>query len=276
MDRFPTVSHFSPNRPLKIENAAPMTFFSQQERCPEPVVPDYFSWKPIVDIVLASLMLIPALPIILVAMLLVKWTSKGPGIYTQVRVGKDGRVFTIYKIRSMRVDAEAATGAIWAQKKDPRATSIGRILRKLHIDELPQLFNVIKGDMSLVGPRPERPEIVNILDKKIDGYIHRLRVKPGITGYAQLNHHSDRDLNDVRKKVVYDLEYIQHATLRFDLLLIFGTALKTVNLCNPTTLKLLGLYRNVEDSSWAEPLQVSPDRIALDAQTLSAILTTKP
>lgn len=244
-------------------------------RCPEPSVPSYFQWKGKVDFLLALLMLLPALPIIGITLVIVRLTSKGPGIYKQVRVGKDGKAFTMFKIRSMRIDAEAATGAVWARRRDPRATTVGRIIRKLHIDELPQLFNVLRGEMSLVGPRPERPEIVNILDKKIDGYIHRLKIRPGITGYAQLNQKSDRDLNDVRKKVVYDLEYIEHASAWFDFRLIFGTALKTVNLCNPTVLKLLGLYRRVEDISWAEPLQVSPESISEEAQTLSAILRVK-
>ena len=256
----------APSSIIKITNTSAF-------RCPEPEQTSYFRWKIWVDRLLAVPMFLVALPIIVVAVLVVRLTSKGPGIYTQIRVGKDGKVFTMYKIRSMRVDAEAATGAVWARKQDPRVTPVGRLFRKLHIDELPQLWNVLRGDMSLVGPRPERPEIVNILDKKIDGYIYRLHVKPGITGYAQLNHHSDHDLNDVRKKVVYDLEYVQRASLAFDLLLIFGTMLKAVNLLNAKTLRMLGLYKPVEESVWADPLMVSPDRIASDVQTLSGILT---
>lgn len=240
--------------------------------CPNPRPSQYFQWKSYVDRVLAVPLFLCALPFIVVAVILVRLTSKGPGIYKQVRSGKDGKVFTMYKIRSMRVDAEAATGAVWARRRDPRITRIGKVLRNLHIDEFPQFWNVIKGDMSLVGPRPERPEIVNVLDKKIDGYILRLNVKPGITGYAQLNHHSDHDLNDVRKKVVYDLDYIQNASLCFDLRILLGTGLKAMMLLNTTTLRWLGLSRRVEDIDWAEPLLVTPDTISEEAQSLSSIL----
>ncbi|HBT77831.1 MAG TPA: hypothetical protein DEB39_13115 [Planctomycetaceae bacterium] len=241
--------------------------------CPAPHLSGYFRWKSRMDRVLAVPLFLLALPFIAVAVAVVRLTSTGPGIYKQIRVGKNGNVFAMYKIRTMRVDAEAATGAVWARPGDPRITRVGKILRNLHIDEFPQFWNVIRGDMSLVGPRPERPEIVNVLDKKIDGYILRLQIKPGITGFAQLNHHSDHDLNDVRKKVVYDLEYIQKASLWFDLRLLFGTGLKSLALLNPTTLQWLGLYKRVEDIPWAEPLLVSPENISHDPATLSSILT---
>jgi len=116
----------------------------------------YFRWKRILDCPLAAMVLIPALPLIGLLVLLVRLTSRGPGIYRQVRVGRDGRLFTMYKIRSMAANAEAGTGAVGAKKREPRVTLIGRILRALHLDELPQLFNVLKGEMSLVGPRPVR------------------------------------------------------------------------------------------------------------------------
>jgi len=224
--------------------------------CPQPKISGYFAWKSGFDQLIAALLLVIVLPIIAVLVVLVRLTSKGPAIYRQVRVGKDGKVFTMFKIRSMRIDAESATGAVWASRKDPRVTLLGSILRKLHLDELPQLFNVIRGDMSLVGPRPERPEFVDKLDKKIDGYHYRLLVKPGITGYAQLNLPSDIDLNDVRKKLVLDFEYIESASLGFDFLLIFGTALKVVKLTGRVPLTLLGIYRPVDKSKWVGPLKV--------------------
>ncbi len=240
-------------------------------RCPQPQASGYFSWKSGIDKLIASLLLVFALPIIAVLVVIVRLTSKGPAIYKQVRVGKDGKSFTIYKIRSMRIDAEAATGAVWASRKDPRITLLGNILRKLHLDELPQLFNVVRGDMSLVGPRPERPEFVDALDKKIDGYSHRLLVKPGITGYAQLNLPSDIDLNDVRKKLVLDFEYIEKASLWFDFLLVFGTALKVVKLTGRVPLTILGVYRPVEKSKWAGPLRVSQETLVSQEQRLDAL-----
>ena len=240
-------------------------------RCPKPTISSYFVWKPILDKLVASLLLIAVLPIIAILVVIVRLTSKGPAIYKQVRVGKDGKTFTMYKIRSMRIDAESVTGAVWASRKDPRVTLLGSILRKLHLDELPQLFNVLRGDMSLVGPRPERPEFVDTLDKKIDGYCHRLLVKPGITGYAQLNLPSDIDLNDVRKKLVLDFEYIEKASAFFDFLLVFGTALKVVKLTGRIPLTLLGIYRPVDKSKWASPLKVAQDASDLPEQRLDAL-----
>lgn len=240
-------------------------------RCPQPQISPYFAWKSWIDVLVAAILLVFALPIIIVLVGIVRLTSKGPAIYKQVRVGKNGKIFTMYKIRSMRLDAESVTGAVWASRKDPRITWIGGILRKLHLDELPQLFNVVRGDMSMVGPRPERPEFVDILDRKIDGYNYRLLVKPGITGYAQLNLPSDIDFNDVRKKVVLDFEYIEQASPWFDFLLVFGTALKVIKFTGKVPLTLLGIYRPVEQSKWASPLKVSHDTIDLEAQKLDAI-----
>lgn len=239
--------------------------------CPQPQVSSYIGWKSWIDKTLACLLLVFALPIILFLIVLVRLTSKGPAIYKQKRVGINGTTFTMYKIRSMRVDAESVTGAVWASRKDPRITVLGNILRKLHLDELPQLFNVVLGNMSLIGPRPERPEFVDILTKKIDGYQHRLLIKPGVTGYAQLNLPSDIDFNDVRKKLVLDFEYIEKASLWFDLRLICGTALKVVKLTGRIPLTILGIYRPVENSPWAVPLKVSHDTIDLHAQKLDAL-----
>lgn len=181
--------------------------------------------KRALDVIVALAISVIAGPIILAAWVLVKATSKGPGFYSQVRVGWNGRNYRIYKIRSMYHDCEAGTGAAWCTKADRRVTPIGRILRKLHIDELPQLLNVLRGDMSLVGPRPERPEFVGPLAAAIPGYADRLAVRPGITGLAQIQLPPDSDLESVRKKLVLDRCYAQSGGLWLDFRLILGTVL---------------------------------------------------
>jgi lipopolysaccharide/colanic/teichoic acid biosynthesis glycosyltransferase len=155
--------------------------------------------------------------------LAVKFSSPGPVLYRQVRVGLDDVPFTVYKFRSMRVDAEAGTGAVWASKDDPRVTRVGRIIRKLRFDELPQLFNTLKGDMSIVGPRPERPEFVQELTKKIPYYRQRHCVRPGITGWAQINFKYGDTLEDTMTKLEYDLYYIKNMSLSLDTYIIFHT-----------------------------------------------------
>ena len=208
----------------------------------------YFRCKSLIDRLFAAIMLIPGLPMIAVLMLLIRLTSKGPGIYSQLRVGRGGRNFTMYKLRSMRVDAEAGTGAVWAGlTSDSRVTPLGYWLRRLHLDELPQLFNVVRGEMSLVGPRPERPEFVKVLSDQIDGYLNRLKVVPGITGLAQINLPADTDLNSVRRKLVLDCEYIETASFWFDLRIIACTLFRTIGLRNGRALQLLGLKRTVPD-----------------------------
>ena len=162
-------------------------------------------------------------PLLLLTALAVRLTSKGPVLYRQRRVGLNGRLFTVYKFRSMYVDAEARTGAIWAVKDDPRITPIGKWLRKLRLDELPQMWNVVRGDMSIVGPRPERPEFVDLLAAQIPYYRQRLAVKPGITGWAQINHkYGDSEL-DAMIKLEYDLYYIKHLAPALDFYIIFHT-----------------------------------------------------
>lgn len=170
----------------------------------------YEAYKPWIDFALAAALLVVTAPVVLLAALLVKLTSRGPAFYTQVRVGQDGRLYTIYKLRTMVRDSESGTGAVWAKEGDPRVTAVGRILRATHIDELPQLINVLWGDMSLSGPRPERPEIVDYLKTKIPNYVERLRVRPGITGLAQVQLPPDVNLRGVRNKLVCDLHYIEH------------------------------------------------------------------
>jgi lipopolysaccharide/colanic/teichoic acid biosynthesis glycosyltransferase len=207
--------------------------------------PTYVRWKRLLDRVAAALLLVPAVPMIALLVVLVRLTSRGPGIYRQVRVGQRGRKFMMYKIRTMRRDAEAQVGPVWTHPSDARVTLPGRLLRKLHLDELPQLLNVLKGEMSLVGPRPERPEFVEVLAGQIPGYVKRLAVPPGVTGLAQLNLPPDTDLDSVRRKLVLDLEYIEHAGLFLDLRLFLCTLMRVFKLPEGPVLRLLGVQRAV-------------------------------
>jgi sugar transferase (PEP-CTERM system associated) len=163
------------------------------------------------------------LPVMLAIALGVKLSSPGPILYGQTRVGLGGNTFTVYKFRSMHQNAEAATGAVWASKDDPRITRFGRFLRKFRFDELPQLFNVLRGDMALVGPRPERPEFVAILSERIPFYRQRHCVKPGITGWAQVNHKYGDTIEDSVTKLEYDLYYIKNLSSTLDAYIIFQT-----------------------------------------------------
>jgi lipopolysaccharide/colanic/teichoic acid biosynthesis glycosyltransferase len=205
----------------------------------------YFGWKAFFDRPLAALLLVPGLPIIGLLVLLVRLTSCGPGIYRQVRIGRHGRKFSMYKIRTMRHDAEVASGPVWTQARDPRVSSVGRVLRKLHLDELPQLLNVLKGEMSLVGPRPERPEFVHVLVEAIPGYLNRLVVPPGVTGLSQLNLPPDSDLDSVRRKLVLDCEYIERAGLWLDLRLLACTSCRLLKLPERWLMPVFGLRRTV-------------------------------
>jgi sugar transferase (PEP-CTERM system associated) len=177
----------------------------------------------IYSILIALIGTIITLPIMLAVALVVKLTSPGPVLFRQKRVGKNGSIFTILKFRSMRADAEKGTGAVWAVKNDPRITPVGKWLRKLRLDELPQLLNVLRGEMSIVGPRPERPEFVEPLNQKIPFYSQRHCVKPGITGWAQINHKYGDTLEDTVIKLEYDLYYIKNLTPALDAFIIFHT-----------------------------------------------------
>ena len=181
------------------------------------------STKRLFDLAVSFAVVALGLPLWIGVGLLVRLTSPGPAIYRQQRVGQKGRVFTMYKYRTMRQDAEALTGPVWATEDDPRYTKIGRWLRKTRLDEIPQLWNVLKGDMSLVGPRPERPFFVEKLAKEIPLYNRRHRVKPGITGWAQVMWRYDASLEDVQQKVKYDLFYIENMSLRMDFKILFRT-----------------------------------------------------
>ena len=193
------------------------------------------------NVLVATLGLIIAAPLFLAIALLVKLSSPGPVFYVQERVGLDrrrrgdeeeapsrrrddkgGRIFRIYKFRTMVADSDRA-GQVWASRTDPRITAVGHVLRKYRLDELPQLFNVLKGDMNIVGPRPEQPKIFQELREKVNGYQERQRVLPGITGWAQVNHSYDQCIEDVKKKVEYDLEYIEQRSFLKDLRIMART-----------------------------------------------------
>ena len=183
--------------------------------------------KRLLDVVAATTGLVLGVPLMVVVAFAVKLTSPGPVFYSQRRVGQHGRVFTIRKFRSMRVDAEAATGAVWAAANDPRLTPIGGLLRKTRLDELPQLVNVLMDDMSLVGPRPERPEFVNHLEQDIKFYGQRHLVKPGLTGWAQISYPYGSSVHDALQKLQYDLYYLKHMSIALDVFIMLAT-LKTV------------------------------------------------
>ncbi len=193
------------------------------------------------NVTVALLLLIISLPVTLVTAVLIKLSSPGPVFYSQTRVGLDrrwnrtralferrrenlgGEQFTIYKFRSMRVDAEVAGAAVWATQDDDRVTTVGKLIRKLRIDELPQLWNVLLGDMNVVGPRPERPSIFVRLREDIDLFPVRQRVKPGITGWAQINRSYDTDIEGVREKLRLDIEYIRTQSAMTDIRILLQT-----------------------------------------------------
>jgi lipopolysaccharide/colanic/teichoic acid biosynthesis glycosyltransferase len=185
----------------------------------------YALWRPVVDRGMAFIAFVLFLPLLVVAAVLIKLTSRGPAMYRQTRTGKDGAPFTLYKLRTMYDNAEAETGAVWSARGDRRVTPVGRVLRARHLDELPQLINVLRGEMSLIGPRPERPEIVEFLRLRIEGYLERLRVPPGITGMAQIELPPDVDLPGVREKLVRDVYYINHRGASLDFRIFCCTAL---------------------------------------------------
>jgi lipopolysaccharide/colanic/teichoic acid biosynthesis glycosyltransferase len=198
------------------------------------------------NIAIATMGLLLTWPLLVAIAVAIKLTSPGPVFYRQARIGMDRRAsrrkanvddsydkkrvrdlggapFRIYKFRTMQVDAERESGAVWAQESDPRVTAVGRVLRQFRLDELPQLFNVIRGDMNIVGPRPERPAIFADMRGKIENYSVRQRARPGITGLAQINQAYDSSVDDVRKKVEYDLEYIARKGIAEDLRIMIKT-----------------------------------------------------
>ena len=192
-----------------------------------PRSPGYLPVKFFGEWLTALVLLVLTAPLMLVLAAAVRLTSKGPAFYAQSRLGRHGKAYRLYKIRTMVHNAEAATGPVWAAKNDCRTTKLGKLLRKTHLDELPQLWNILRGDMGLIGPRPERPEIVARLEPKVPGYRLRLSVRPGITGLAQMLVPAD-DPNDValtglRQKVAHDVYYVREVRLMMDVRIAVGT-----------------------------------------------------
>ncbi len=194
--------------------------------------------KRILDVTAATVMFVLSLPVMLIACTIVRLSSAGPAIYVQTRLGRNGRPFSILKIRTMIDNCESLTGPRWSLPGDPRITPVGRFLRATHIDELPQLWNVIRGDMSLIGPRPERPEIISRLLNDIPDYQDRLRVRPGITGLAQVQLPPDSDVFTVADKLVLDRAYIQSVGFILDFLILICTGVRMLGI-RPQRLRFL-------------------------------------
>ena len=197
------------------------------------------------DFTLALGLSLIAIPLVALAAFAVRLTSRGPAFYTQTRTGRNGKPFTIFKLRSMIHNCESLTGPRWTIPGDPRVTPVGWFLRRSHIDELPQLFNVLKGEMSLIGPRPERPEFVAELEQVIPDYEQRHAILPGITGLAQVQLAPDTDLENVRRKLVYDLHYVKHLSLWLDMRIIVATGLHMLGV-SFASLQRLGVVPAVE------------------------------
>ncbi|MEE9166766.1 MAG: sugar transferase [Candidatus Neomarinimicrobiota bacterium] len=180
--------------------------------------------KRLIDLVMSFLVLVPLFPVWLVVAAAIKINSKGPIFYRQERMGQNGRRFIVSKFRSMVHNAESHTGPIWAMEDDPRITKVGKFLRRFRLDEMPQFINVLKGDMSVVGPRPERPYFVEKLMEQFPFYYRRYKIRPGITGWAQIKHSYDSTVEDVRQKLKYDFFYIENLSLSLDFMIMFRTA----------------------------------------------------
>lgn len=183
----------------------------------------HLTYKRVASIMVSIVGLILSLPLLPLIILIIKLTSPGPAFYSQRRVGRDGVVFNCYKLRTMRADAEADTGPTWAADDDPRITSVGRFLRQSRMDEIPQLWNVLRGDMSLVGPRPERPEFVETLNEEIPYYHLRHTIRPGVTGWAQIRYKYGSSIEEAKEKLRYDLFYIKNMSAGLDLLVLLHT-----------------------------------------------------
>ena len=203
----------------------------------------FFRWKYRFDRVAATILLVLFAPLTAMLCLMVVITSPGPALYRQVRVGLNGKCFEILKLRSMFQDAEKNGYAVWCIKNDPRITWFGRFLRKFHLDELPQLLNVARGEMSFVGPRPERPEICEKLAEEIDGYYQRVTVKPGVTGLAQINLPPDQEVEDAMRKQILDVCYIQQANAWLDARMLIATALRMLGIKGEIVMRLMSVCR---------------------------------
>jgi lipopolysaccharide/colanic/teichoic acid biosynthesis glycosyltransferase len=235
-----------------VECSAPRRAISAQVVLPKRTW--YWGCKRCLDFVCALLLAMVAAPFVVLAGVLIKLTSRGPIFYSQTRLGLRGKPFFIYKLRSMQHNCERFSGACWATPDDTRITPVGRFLRRSHIDELPQLWNVLRGDMSLVGPRPERPELIPALEREIPGYRQRLEVRPGVTGLAQLQLPPDTDMDSVRSKLVCDLQYVHTLSLRLDIGILLSTPCHLLGIPFAKTSWIFGIAgaREVESAD-AEP-----------------------
>lgn len=229
------VQHLGANSQHKKRSVAP----------PEPdltTVHEWYLWaKAAFDFAAAAVLLILAAPLLVLAASAVRLTSRGPAFYSQTRVGRHGRTYTIFKLRTMVDNAEALSGPVWSPTDDPRITPFGQFLRETHIDELPQLINVLLGQMSLVGPRPERPEFVRSLQRDLPDYRRRLDLRPGITGLAQVKLPPDTDLESVRRKLAHDLYYVRNVNPWLDIRILAYTAAKFCQSLAASAWRLLAL-----------------------------------
>lgn len=228
--------------------------------------------KRVFERLLAALLLAICSPLLAALALTIRCTSRGPAIYAQTRLGLRNRSFTLYKLRTMQHDCERLTGPCWAIPNDPRVTRVGRFLRATHLDELPQLWNVVRGEMSLIGPRPERPEIIKKLEVAIPRYAERRRVLPGLTGLAQLQLPPDTDFTCVRRKLVYDLHYIEKASFGLNCRILLGTVCKVVGL-RCYVIPPISMVANFSDTEFKTPAFLSE----YERQTLPTLrLATVP
>jgi exopolysaccharide biosynthesis polyprenyl glycosylphosphotransferase len=185
----------------------------------------YVRLKRVLDVTLAALLALVTAPVVLLVSIAIKLESAGPVLYIQQRMGLNGRSFRLFKFRTMREDAESQSGPVWSSEQDERITTVGRFLRKYRIDEIPQVFNILRGEMSFIGPRPERPHFVDMLQQRIDYYDLRQYVKPGITGWAQVMYTYGASVEDSYEKLQYDLYYLKHMSLRLDLKILCRTVM---------------------------------------------------
>jgi lipopolysaccharide/colanic/teichoic acid biosynthesis glycosyltransferase len=228
----------------------------------------YISLRTVADRAAALLLFLAAAPVIFLTALLVKLTSRGPAFYTQTRLGLGGRLFTIYKIRTMIHNCESLTGPRWSIPGDPRVTALGRFLRATHLDELPQLLNVLRGDMNLIGPRPERPEFLADLQSEVPHYTQRLAIRPGVTGLAQIQLPADTDIDSVRRKLAYDLYYIHRIGFWLDVRILICTAFYAIGIPYDALQRLFRIPTVETVSSHAQsalPASVMPPRQRLSA-----------
>ncbi len=234
----------------------------------------YNALKPAADLVAAAALCVPAAPVIFVCWVLVKLSSPGSGFYSQTRSGLGGRPYKILKLRTMAHNVESQTGIQWSQKGDCRVTRVGKFLRATHLDELPQLWNVLKCEMSLVGPRPERPEVIadKGLARQVPGYARRLDVKPGVTGFAQVQLPADSNVRSVRHKVAYDLYYIAHQSLWLDVRLVVATVAKAAGVSPAWLRRVFALPGRARVGAGFQALAVPPNAaVPADAAALQAV-----